>query len=185
MRGQVFLVVLALVQLPGFALSAYGVERWGRKPTLIGFLLLSAVGCMLYSLGSPFVVIGSTLLMSFSLLGTWGALYAFTPEVYPTDLRASGMGMAGAVARFGGLFARPSSRSSWPPTSPWPWPCCRRCWSVVRWRSGRWTWSRAIGRWIDEGLSDRFSKRPEGLLLLAFALELQQLIRSRCLPAFF
>ncbi|CAB3861721.1 Putative niacin/nicotinamide transporter NaiP [Achromobacter anxifer] len=106
MRGQEFLVLLALVQLPGFALSAYGVERWGRKPTLVGFLLLSAVGCMLYSLGtSPFVVIGSTLLMSFSLLGTWGALYAFTPEVYPTDLRASGMGMAGAVARFGGLFA--------------------------------------------------------------------------------
>ncbi|WP_447922052.1 MFS transporter [Achromobacter aegrifaciens] len=106
MRGQEFLVLLALVQLPGFALSAYGVERWGRKPTLVGFLLLSAVGCMLYSLGtSPTVVIGSTLLMSFSLLGTWGALYAFTPEVYPTDLRASGMGMAGAVARFGGLFA--------------------------------------------------------------------------------
>ncbi|NMK45210.1 MFS transporter [Achromobacter sp. Bel] len=106
MRGQEFLVLLALVQLPGFALSAYGVERWGRKPTLVGFLILSAVGCMLYSLGtSPAVVIGSTLLMSFSLLGTWGALYAFTPEVYPTDLRASGMGMAGAVARFGGLFA--------------------------------------------------------------------------------
>jgi putative MFS transporter len=106
MRGQVFLIVLALVQLPGFALSAYGVERWGRKPTLVGFLLLSAVGCLCYSIGNaPAVVIGSTLLMSFSLLGTWGALYAFTPEVYPTDQRASGMGMAGAVARFGGLFA--------------------------------------------------------------------------------
>jgi MFS transporter, putative metabolite:H+ symporter len=106
MRGQVFLIFLALVQLPGFALSAYGVERWGRKPTLVGFLLLSAVGCMCYSLGNaPALVISSTLLMSFALLGTWGALYAFTPEVYPTDLRASGMGMAGAVARFGGLFA--------------------------------------------------------------------------------
>ncbi|RUR71232.1 MFS transporter [Variovorax guangxiensis] len=106
MRGQVFLIFLALVQLPGFALSAYGVERWGRKPTLIGFLLLSAFGCLLYSLGqSTTVVVGSTLLMSFSLLGTWGALYAFTPEVYPTALRASGMGMAGAMARFGGLFA--------------------------------------------------------------------------------
>lgn len=106
MRGQVFLVILALVQLPGFALAAYGVERWGRKPTLIGFLLLSAIGCMLYSLGTePTLVVGSTLLMSFALLGTWGALYAFTPEVYPTDLRASGMGTAGAVARFGGLFA--------------------------------------------------------------------------------
>ncbi|MFL9927275.1 MFS transporter [Herbaspirillum lusitanum] len=106
MRGQIFLIFLALVQLPGYALSAYGVERWGRKPTLVGFLLLSAAGCMLYSLGStPVLVIGSTLLLSFSLLGTWAALYAFTPEVYPTDLRASGMGTAGAVARFGGLFA--------------------------------------------------------------------------------
>jgi len=106
MRGQEFLILLALVQLPGFALSAYGVEKWGRKPTLVGFLVLSAVGCLCYSLGSaPAVVIGSTLLMSFALLGTWGALYAFTPEVYPTNLRASGMGMAGAVARFGGLFA--------------------------------------------------------------------------------
>jgi putative MFS transporter len=106
MRGQEFLIVLALVQLPGFALSAYGVERWGRKPTLVGFLLLSAAGCMFYSFGSSTLfVVGSTLLMSFALLGTWGALYAFTPEVYPTDLRASGMGMAGAVARFGGLFA--------------------------------------------------------------------------------
>lgn len=106
MRGQVFLIVLALVQLPGFALSAYGVEEWGRKPTLVGFLLLSAIGCLLYSLGtSPAVVIGSTLLLSFALLGTWGALYAFTPEVYPTGLRASGMGMASAVARLGGLLA--------------------------------------------------------------------------------
>lgn len=106
MRGQIFLIFLALVQLPGYALSAYGVERWGRKPTLVGFLVLSAVGCMLYSLGKdPMLVVGSTLLLSFSLLGTWAALYAFTPEVYPTDLRASGMGTAGAVARFGGLFA--------------------------------------------------------------------------------
>jgi putative MFS transporter len=106
MRGQEFLIVLALVQLPGYALAAYGVERWGRKPTLIGFLLLSAAGCMLYSFGTTTaLVVGSTLLMSFALLGTWAGLYAFTPEVYPTGLRASGMGLAGAVARFGGLLA--------------------------------------------------------------------------------
>ena len=84
----------------------YGVEKWGRKPTLVGFLVLSAAGCLLYSLGqNEVVVIGATLLMSFSLLGTWGALYAFTPEVYPAGLRASGMGTAGAIARVGGLLA--------------------------------------------------------------------------------
>ena len=43
--------------------------------------------------------------MSFALLGTWGALYAYTPELYPTAARASGMGAAGAMARLGGLLA--------------------------------------------------------------------------------
>lgn len=105
-RGQLFLVVLAIAQLPGYALAAYGVEKWGRKPTLIGFLLLSAVGTLAYGLGqTTSVVVFATLLMSFALLGTWGAIYAFTPEIYPTTLRASGMGTAGAVARLGGLLA--------------------------------------------------------------------------------
>ncbi|MCV9967035.1 MFS transporter [Pararhizobium sp. BT-229] len=105
-RGQVFLVILAIAQLPGYALAAYGVEKWGRKPTLIGFLLLSAVGTLAYGLGQTAeIVVAATLLLSFALLGTWGAIYAFTPEIYPTTLRASGMGMAGSVARFGGLLA--------------------------------------------------------------------------------
>src|SRR5690606_40090016 len=32
-------------------------------------------------------------------------LYAFTPELYPTASRATGMGAAGAMARLGGLLA--------------------------------------------------------------------------------
>ncbi len=105
-RGYGFLVLLAIAQVPGYVLAAWGVERFGRKPTLIAFLLLSAVGCFLYAvLTDPGPIAGAMLLMSFALLGTWGALYAFTPELYPTTLRASGMGMAGAMARLGGLLA--------------------------------------------------------------------------------
>ena len=40
-----------------------------------------------------------------ALLGTWGALYAFTPELYPTRLRGTGMGTASAMARLGGILA--------------------------------------------------------------------------------
>lgn len=106
LRGEFFLVLVALAQIPGYALAAYGVEKWGRRPTLIGFLLLSAVGCFLYAVaGSATLVAASTLAMSFALLGTWGSLYAYTPEIYPTNLRATGMGAAGSMARLGGLLA--------------------------------------------------------------------------------
>lgn len=105
-RGYGFLVVVALAQIPGYALAAYGVEAWGRRPTLIGFLILSAIGCGLFFFATDTTVIGaSILIMSFALLGTWGALYAFTPELYPTASRATGMGAVGAVARLGGLLA--------------------------------------------------------------------------------
>lgn len=105
-RGYGFLVVVALAQIPGYALAAWGVEAIGRKPTLISFLFLSAAGCILFLLANDAYLIGaSILLMSFALLGTWGALYAFTPELYPTVSRATGMGAAGAMARLGGLFA--------------------------------------------------------------------------------
>lgn len=105
-RGYGFLVALALAQIPGYALAAWGVEAWGRRPTLVAFLLLSAVGCLLFVFSSSALMIGSALMiMSFALLGTWGALYAFTPEIYPTATRATGMGFAGAAARLGGLLA--------------------------------------------------------------------------------
>jgi putative MFS transporter len=39
------------------------------------------------------------------LLGAWGALYVFTPELFPTEVRAAGMGWASAMARVAGIIA--------------------------------------------------------------------------------
>ena len=85
------------------------IER--RSPVLTyivltAFLLLSAASCLAFALAPSNAVIAAALLvMSFALLGTWGALYAFTPELYPTALRGTGMGTASAVARLAGLLA--------------------------------------------------------------------------------
>ncbi|HKY94790.1 MAG TPA: MFS transporter [Kiloniellales bacterium] len=105
-RGTEFLIWLALAQIPGYALAAVLVERIGRRATLLGFLVLSAIGCFLFTLAAtPTLIAVSLLLMSFALLGTWGSMYAYTPELYPTELRGTGMGSAGAMARIGGLLA--------------------------------------------------------------------------------
>ncbi|CAA9566929.1 MAG: Niacin transporter NiaP [uncultured Truepera sp.] len=101
-----FLILLALAQLPGYALAAYSLERLGRRPTLALFLFASAAASMVFAVSrEPAVVVGASLLLSFSLLGAWGALYATTPEAYPTEVRATGMGVMGAVARAGGIVA--------------------------------------------------------------------------------
>src|SRR3989442_3732235 len=42
-------------------------------------------------------------LLSFFDLGVWGVVYAYTPELYPTAVRATGAGSAAAVGRLGGI----------------------------------------------------------------------------------
>jgi MFS transporter, putative metabolite:H+ symporter len=42
--------------------------------------------------------------MSFFALGAWGSLYAWTPELYPTEVRTTGMGWASGMARVAGII---------------------------------------------------------------------------------
>ncbi len=44
-----FLILLALAQLPGYALAAYSLERLGQRPTLALFLFSSAAASMVFA----------------------------------------------------------------------------------------------------------------------------------------
>lgn len=105
-RSYGYLVLLALAQLPGYALAAVLVDRIGRRATLALFLALGAAGTYLFAVTSaPWQIVASGMLLSFALLGAWGALYTLTPELYPTEVRATGMGWASAMARVAGVIA--------------------------------------------------------------------------------
>lgn len=43
--------------------------------------------------------------MSFFNLGAWGVIYTYTPEQYPTKIRALGSGWAAGFGRIGGMIA--------------------------------------------------------------------------------
>jgi putative MFS transporter len=99
-------VLLALAQLPGYALAALLVDLIGRRATLALFLALGAAGTYLFAITTaPWQIVASGMLLSFALLGAWGALYTLTPELYPTEVRATGMGWASAMARVAGVIA--------------------------------------------------------------------------------
>jgi MFS transporter, putative metabolite:H+ symporter len=98
--------ILALAQLPGYFSAAYLVEMIGRKRTLALYLIGSGVFTYLFAAANSLnwlVFMG--VWMSFFTLGAWGATYAYTPEAYPTNLRATGMGAASAWARIAGAIA--------------------------------------------------------------------------------
>lgn len=98
--------ILALAQLPGYFSAAWLVERWGRRRTLAFYLLASGVFTYLFAAATSLNwLVAMGIWMSFFTLGAWGALYAYTPEAYPTNLRGSGMGAASGFTRIAGAIA--------------------------------------------------------------------------------
>lgn len=101
-----FTLIITLAQLPGYAVSALLIERWGRRPTLALFLVGSAVSAAGFGLAAaPWQIILAGCLLSFFNLGAWGALYAIGPELYPTHLRGTGTGAAAGFGRIASIIA--------------------------------------------------------------------------------
>lgn len=105
-RSFGFTLIITLAQLPGYAVAAWLIEVWGRRLTLSVFLAGSAISAIFFGTASgESVVIATGMALSFFNLGAWGALYAVTPEMYPTSLRATGSGWAAGVGRIASIVA--------------------------------------------------------------------------------
>lgn len=101
-----FTLIITLAQLPGYAVAAWLIEVWGRRATLSVFLAGSAIAAVLFGTASgEGAIIAAGMALSFFNLGAWGALYAVTPETYPTSLRGTGAGWAAGVGRIASIVA--------------------------------------------------------------------------------
>ena len=86
------------------------IDRTGRKAWFTGaFVLAGCSLCLLGYLGASsadtvFVLTGLTL---FGITSLNLAIYLYTPELYPTRLRAQGVGIALAWSRVAGMVAPP------------------------------------------------------------------------------
>ncbi len=104
-RSNEYFFISTLAQVPGYFSAAWLVERIGRRPTLVAYLVGSAISAVLFGnsgAGTDAVVYAA--MLSFFNLGAWGVTYTLSPELYPTALRATGAGTAAAVGRIGGII---------------------------------------------------------------------------------
>lgn len=101
-----YVLIMTLAQLPGYYAAAWLVDIIGRKYTLSLFLLLSGVCSFFFgSAADPTALLAWGAAMSFFNLGAWGVIYTYTPEQYPTAIRALGSGWAAGFGRIGGMLA--------------------------------------------------------------------------------
>ncbi|MCW5222720.1 MFS transporter [Verminephrobacter aporrectodeae subsp. tuberculatae] len=99
-------LVMYLAQVPGYFSAAWLNDRIGRQATIVSYMLMG----MLAALGMAFArgdaqIMAAGVLLSFFLNGTYAGVYAYTPEVFPTQVRATGAGLASAIGRIGGITA--------------------------------------------------------------------------------
>ncbi|AUZ29552.1 MFS transporter [Bacillus licheniformis] len=100
-----YVLIMTLAQLPGYFSAAWLIEKAGRKMVLTVYLLGTAVSAYFFgSAESLALLLVSGMFLSFFNLGAWGALYAYTPEQYPTSIRGTGAGMAAGFGRIGGIL---------------------------------------------------------------------------------
>ncbi len=101
-----FTLIMCFAQLPGYFLAAVLIEKLGRKPVLTLFLIGTAASAWFFGqASSEATVLAAGCLLYFFSLGTWGCVYSYTPELYPTTIRGLGVGAASAFGRVGAFIA--------------------------------------------------------------------------------
>ncbi|XP_064392353.1 synaptic vesicle 2-related protein-like isoform X2 [Halichondria panicea] len=94
-----------VAEVPGIVVTMVLVELIGRKLTMVAEFLLTMVGFLLL------FVCGERILLTIFLFiirafatGVFQAIFVYTPEVYPTTVRAFALGTCSAAARIGAII---------------------------------------------------------------------------------
>ncbi|GMN48186.1 hypothetical protein TIFTF001_017355 [Ficus carica] len=96
--------ITGFAELPGLLIAAFTVDRLGRKSSMSSMFFICCI-CLL-----PLLVHQPQNLTTGFLFGartcitaTFTIVYIYAPEIYPTSVRTSGVGLASSVGRIGGM----------------------------------------------------------------------------------
>lgn len=99
-----FTILIYLAQIPGYYSAAYLNDRIGRKHTILAYMAVACLAALgVASASGDTQIVLYSMLLSFGMNGVIAGQYTYTAEVYPTSIRATGMGTASALARIGSI----------------------------------------------------------------------------------
>ncbi|KAL5233280.1 hypothetical protein ACI65C_000690 [Semiaphis heraclei] len=107
--NQYFVFNLAgMVEFPAYIFLLLTLNKWGRKINISGFLILAGLA-LLATLAVPktntWTIIFFAMMAKMSITASYGAVYVYTAEQFPTVVRNMGLGVGSFFARIGGIVA--------------------------------------------------------------------------------
>jgi len=102
-----FAALIMAASIPGKLIESWLVEKWGRKPVIVGFTVIAGFLALAFPLArQPFAIVGLGMALAFFGISVDPAVKVFTAEQYPTAIRGTGVGMTEGVGRLiGGALA--------------------------------------------------------------------------------
>eukprot|EP00934_Nitzschia_sp_Nitz4_P005028 Nitzschia sp. Nitz4//scaffold30_size153850//72090//73736//NITZ4_002779-RA/size153850-processed-gene-0.42-mRNA-1//-1//CDS//3329547267//5018//frame0 len=103
-------LLFAISNLPGNILTAVWMDSVGRSRLLVGCVLLSAVSLLTFALcvqtSSPGGIVLSACLFQCFTVACWNVIDTLSSELFPTQVRSTGMGVCAASGRIGAMVAQ-------------------------------------------------------------------------------
>jgi putative MFS transporter len=103
--------IINLVWVPSGVIGAILCDKIGRKKPMTTYMLIGGVITIIYGwvLANTIGGVGALLACGIGVIacmaGSFPIIFGYTPENYPTEIRASATGMSNAWGRVGGILA--------------------------------------------------------------------------------
>ncbi|XP_054736322.1 organic cation transporter protein-like [Anastrepha obliqua] len=108
--GNVLLnfMISGAVEIPGYSFLLFTLNRWGRRTILCGCMLVAGISLLLtivVPVDKNWIIILCAMVGKLAITASYGTIYIFSAEQFPTVVRNVGLGAASMVARIGGILA--------------------------------------------------------------------------------
>ncbi|XP_055948852.1 organic cation transporter protein-like isoform X1 [Argiope bruennichi] len=100
--------IAGALEFPSYALLYWGIKKWGRRPTLIALMIAGGAACAaipVVPLDLPWLSTTLAMVGKFCVTGSFGLLYLYTSEIFPTVIRNVTLGSCSMSARIGSILA--------------------------------------------------------------------------------
>ena len=105
-RGYLLTIITLLCQIPGFIAAAYAIDAFGRKNCLVvSFIFFAGFTYLFFHANTQGMALAALMPLAFFNEIAWCAVYAYTPELFPTRARGTGGGWASTFGRTGSIIA--------------------------------------------------------------------------------